>query len=212
MNRPKDFLPGLKRGALLPLAFVFLLACDNDEQIPQPEIINSISVVLDNDNWQPSQIGDDGCMSTFQCDYREIKTSEGQTIPFYTIQAFRDPGLEASYKSENALQFQVMNVTEIGTYNIEGKFGADFQSYARFTVNNEDGTFVRYENDPDRNPFIVVIDELLSPYSNLSFGGIKGSFYGSLYNFDNPSDSLNFENGKFVLKKTNSQSFNQCSG
>ena len=130
--------------------------------------------------------------------------------PFYNIEVFKDSRLVSSFESKNALQFQITNVKETGTYNIESKFAANFQSYARFTVNNEDGTFVRYENDADRNPFIVIVDEFRSPYSNLSFGGIRGSFQGSLYNLDNPSDSLNFENGKFVFKKINIPDFNHC--
>ncbi|MES2730235.1 MAG: DUF5025 domain-containing protein [Bacteroidota bacterium] len=196
---------------LLTLALLaLLLSCQKEkviqEQKPQP--LNSFSMRLNGQVWQPSQIGKEVCMRTFHGAWSAV-TENSQQKPFYTISAYKDPQAKVDYTSENAFKFQISNVKKTGLYEIKGSYTEDFSSYALFTINKPDGTYNRYVNKITHGSFFVEVSEFIpTPASELS--GIRGTFYGTLYNEKNPLDSLIFQGGEFTLKKINWYNFNQC--
>jgi hypothetical protein len=164
--------------------------------------LNSFSMVLNDQLWQPSTIDDDLCYSTFACEWSAI----GQT-PLYTIRAYKDSQSKVDYTSSNIFRLQIMNVQSVGVYNINDSYG-DFTSYARF-IKNESGNQKIYENSVTKTTSIVRIDEML-PKEGSCLVGIKGTFSGILYNVNNQNDSIIIEDCKFTFNKINWRNFCQC--
>jgi len=189
---------------------LLLMSCQKEdlakEQNAQP--LNSFSMQLNGRSWQPSQIGEDECMRTYHGAWSEV-TQNGVKKPYYTISAYRDSKALATAQSENGLRLQITNVQKTGTYNLTGSYQQSFDSYAVFSVRKPDGTYSRYINKVNKPSFVVEVSEFI-PISGSSVTGIKGAFYGTLYNESNSLDSLTFTRGAFTLKKVNWYNFNQC--
>ncbi len=183
------------------LSLSLINSCDEDSEDGLENVnLNSFTMVLGGEAWVPSFVDD--CEQLFTCSMSELNSER-----FYEIKAYRDPDLKASFESENYLDIQIMNVSEVGTYPINESYG-DFTSYARFRFNEEGQTTV-YENKLDENSFYVDITEFL-PREYSALIGIKGSFRGSLYNMDEPNDSIEIQSGEFVFQRINRFNFNQC--
>lgn len=113
----------------------------------------------------------------------------------YTIEAKRDPrDLPEAYSEY--LYLKVLNVTQPGTYLLNGTYKKDFGSSFLFVVQPPTGKSKSYVNDPSRSTFVVNITAI-TYWKQLSIPGIKGSFSGVLYNEEEPSDSLIIEKGAF---------------
>jgi hypothetical protein len=120
----------------------------------------------------------------------------------YTFYAYRDPkGIDDGY-SENLLRIQIMNVTGPGTYFLDGSYKEDFDSYILFKAQLPGNDPKLYINDPLRSQFQVKIDQQI-PIKDSPSKGVIGSFWGTLYDEDNPADSLVIENGKFIFRVVN---------
>jgi hypothetical protein len=102
-----------------------------------------------------------------------------------------------------------MDVKQTGQYILNGFYQENFSSYAIFARKNADGTSTRYINKTNSEGFSVIIDEFLT-LKGSHVTGIKGTFYGTLYNENNPSDSITIQQGEFTLRKINWYNFNQC--
>lgn len=169
---------------------LLLLGCKRDE-IRTKVSVNSFSMQVNKQVWTPFQAKDDPCTSTYTCQYGHL----GET-PFYTIYAYRDPNGTANAESENLLRLQVMNVTEPGSYRLDGTYQKDFDSYLIFQTRNSAGNVRRYISDFRRSPVVFYVDDLyVRP--GASIPSIRGSFSGVLYNEGNPADSLTIEKGTF---------------
>ncbi len=171
------------------LLFLMLTGCKGDE--PKAKVrTNTFSMSINGKQWLPYQDPDNPCYSTF------IGSIAGPGV--YRISAYRDPSGAAEWWSENLLRMQVLNVTEPGIYFLEGTYKEDFDSYFMFQIRPTMDNYSRYVNDPTRGDFVVHVHEFL-PARLIPSKGLRGSFYGILYNEDNPLDSLIIENGEFTF-------------
>ena len=194
----------LKIGILLPGLLIFALGCSEKIEIKQEsKILNSFSMNINDQIWQPSVIGNDSCSVALRC---EMSTIHGDKN-FYTITMYKDSKSRTDLESENIFYLQIMDVNGAGSYPISDPFG-DFKSYARF-VKNESGNKRIYDNSTTNVSSMVKIEELM-PTKGSALIGIKGSFSGILYNRVNPKDSIVIDNCIFSLKKLNWNNFCQC--
>jgi len=194
----------LKIGILLTGLLFFVLGCSEKIVIKQEsKLLNSFTMNINDQIWQPSVIGNDSCSVALQCAMTTIHADEN----FYTITMYKDSQSKTNSESENIFRLQIMDVNGAGSYPISDPFG-DFKSYARF-VKNESGNKQIYDNSTTIASSVVKIDELF-PTNSSALIGIKGSFSGILYNRDNPKDSIVIDSCIFSLKKLNRNSFYQC--
>jgi len=194
----------LKIEILLTGLLILVLGCSEKIEIKQEsKILNSFSMNINDQIWQPSVIGNDSCSVALRCAMTTIHGDKN----FYTITMYKDSQTKTNSESENIFYLQIMDVTSAGTYAISDPFG-DFKSFARF-VKNESGNKRIYDNSTTIASSVVKIDELF-PTKSSALIGIKGSFSGILYNRDNPKDSIVIDNCIFNLKKLNWNSFYQC--
>lgn len=186
------------------VAFLLIVfGCQNYDTIKtEPGPLNSFSMYVNNEFWEPSVIDNTGCYATYNCAESFI---DGR--PFYVIKAYRDPEHKTDPTSEHYFYLQVMNVNEIGTYEITEPFG-DFRSSVLYEK-NESGSTKKYANSIEKVSCFVTIDEII-PIEGASTSGIKGTFWGTLYNTEDPNDSITINNCAFTFKKTNWNNFNQC--
>lgn len=204
----------INKKLLLIVFSVFIFGCDDDDIdndiIDQPEItqLNAFSMRLASQIWEPATIDYQECMRTFYCSWSSL-TKQNVEQPFYNIKAYKDPHAKTGPNSENFFELQIFDVQETGSYEISATYKEDFSSFALFVMNLPDGDSRRYVNEVNGNSFVVEIDEFI-PIEGFSLPGIKGSFYGTLYNEDNPLDSLVLEEGDFTFGKINWNNFNQC--
>lgn len=184
------------------------LGCQEDELVQEIQPLNSFSMNLDDRLWEPSIVAEDECMRTFQC-FRSSVSGNNQEIPFYNIKAYKDPQAKSNFESENFMELQISDVQVTGNYEISGSYKEDFSSHVLFIVREPGGASRSYVNEVNGNSFVVEISEFI-PIDGFSLPGIKGFFHGTLYNEDNPLDSLVFRSGEFTFKKINWFNFNQC--
>ncbi|WP_147368019.1 DUF5025 domain-containing protein [Fibrisoma montanum] len=189
---------------------LILLSCREESmsEEPGPQPLNFFEANVNGQIWQPSKLDEENCMQAFQGAWSAI-TVNGEQKPYYTVWAYRDSRKITNYQSENAFRFQFTNVLKTGQYGITGSYKNVHDSYALFTVNKPDGSYTRYVNTRNKGTFTVELSEFL-PKPGSEIKGIKGSFYGTLYNETDPTDSLVFQRGNFTLQKINWYNFNQC--
>lgn len=193
----------LKIRLLIVLGVLILgFGCKKNNDTKNSNPINSFSMVLNDQLWQPTIIDDDLCYATYSCEWSAIEGT-----PFYTIKAYKDSQAKADNTSENIFWLQIMNVQSTGVYNITDSYG-DFTSYARFII-NESGNQKIYGNSVTKLTSKVTIDEML-PNGGSPFTGIKGTFSGILYNITNQNDSIIIKDCKFTFNKINWADFCQC--
>jgi hypothetical protein len=193
----------IKVSSILSFFLLVIFSCDQDIDIPESGArLNTFKMTLNENVWTPSDI--DECTSTFHCQIAKIGEN-----PFYVIKAYKDPQSIADLTSENFFQFQIMNVTEVGTYVIDGAFEGHFKNYARLTINDSNGGRV-YDNEENGASFQVNVSRFYPLYGSIELKGIKGSFAGKLYNRDNPQDFIVIEGGEFEIQKANFFNFSQC--
>lgn len=194
---------------ILLIAFaVLFFGCRDDERAPTVQPLNSFSMELNERPWQPSVVGEDGCIRTFSCS-QTIQTVGSRENRFYTIKAYRDPHARTGPGSENYFKLQISNVKATGTYEISDSYEKNFSSFALFIARKPDGTAHRYINEVNGKSFIVEIEEFVE-IEGFSLPGIKGFFHGTLYNEEDPLDSLVFGDGEFTFGKINWSGFNHC--
>ena len=184
---------------------LFGLSCRQSETITEQkaEVLNAFDMFVNNQAWQPSKLGEDDCMQTFQAAWSTLGSS-----PFFTAWAYKDAKGVTTNQSQNAFQLQIIDVQRVGQYRITGSYKTDFAAYVLFRINKPDGTSIRYVND-DKGSFTVVVSDFL-PSTSPFRPGIKGSFSGTLYNETNPLDSLVIQKGSFSFRKLNWYNSNQC--
>ncbi|MEN8139301.1 MAG: DUF5025 domain-containing protein [Bacteroidota bacterium] len=189
---------------LLGLGFVIsVLGCDKKDEVKQEPIrLNSFSMNLNDQLWEPSFIDNDTCFSTFQCEYFKVDDNI-----FYSIKAYKDSQSRTNYTSENIFRLQIKGVDSTGVYEVSEPFES-FNSYAYFII-NESGNQKVYENSVTKITSVVTIEEII-PIDFSELIGIRGSFSGILYNKVNPNDSIVIDNCKFTFKRTNWYDFSQC--
>ncbi|MEQ7802050.1 DUF5025 domain-containing protein [Pedobacter sp. ASV1-7] len=169
-----------------------------------PVLVNSFAMEVDGLLWQPGQVGKEECNRTFKGAWSSLGEK-----PFFNISAYRDAKGRTDADSENVLEIQVMNVRETGEYKLTGSYLESFKSYALFKITKQDGSSGMYSNKHDISSFTVSFEQFISrPGTNLK--GVKGAFYGTLYNEKDPLDSIVIKRGAFVFKKTNEYNFRQC--
>jgi hypothetical protein len=193
----------MKKGIVnvwLVVSFLVAISCNSDDARPVAKNLNSFKMSLNEKLWEPSVI--DSCTKAFQCEMTRYNDS-----PFYIIQAYQDPQFIADFNSEYQLRMQIMDVHEAGIYPLNEEHGV-FNSYIRLSINDEGGRKV-YFNSTTGNSFKVEIKEFY-PKEGSQIIGIGGEFSGTIYNLENPLDSLKIKNGTFTFQKTNWHSFNQC--
>lgn len=182
---------------------IFVPGCNIKEELKQdPKPLNSFSMTINDQLWQPSIIGNDSCSVAYRCEWSRV-----DTIPFYTITAYKDPQYRTDAASENIFFLQVMGVYGKGFYPISDSFG-DFKSYSRFVI-SEPGNHKIYDNSTTKETSMVRIDEMI-PLEGFSFIGIRGTFTGVLFNVVNANDSIVIDNLKFTFKKINRRNYKQC--
>ena len=198
------------KGLKIPLLIVFgfmiiLVGCTkNQQEVEKPVVrLNSFSMNVNGQFWEPSIIGGDSCYSRFSCQMSALSN-----LPYYTIIAHKDTLGVPDFKSEDYFRLQIMNVQEPGVYAINDAHG-DFASYARFINYEADGNRIIYDTRKDNKSSKVTIDELL-PIKGFTFVGIKGSFTGTVYNIENPNDSMVITDCKFIFNRINWGDFLQC--
>ena len=194
----------------IPLVVVFglmilIAGCSKNQQEPEKSVIrlNSLSMHVNGQFWEPSIIGGDSCTSRFSCEFFTV-----DQIPVYKIQAFRNSLSGANSTGDNTFLLQIMNVEGKGVYTINDAYG-DFVSYARFINYGDDGHRIIYDTRKNNTNSKVTIDEML-PEKGLSLVGIKGSFTGTLYSIENPNDSMVIADSKFIFNRINRGDFLQC--
>jgi len=186
--------------------FVCLSSCNKEQVLLKPKKplpLNTFAMEVNGQAWQPGQIGKDECMRTYYGAWSSLDYS------FFNIVAYRDPQGLADASSENALQIQIMNVTGLGKYELTGSYLESFKSHASFTVKKPDGSHVRYINRRDVSSFFVVFEKFI-PVPKTDIKGVKGVFYGTLFNEVNPLDSITLTQGNFTFSRTNRYNFDQC--
>lgn len=95
-----------------------MVSCQKEDLSKEKKFIplNSITMQLNGQAWQPSQIGEEACMRTFNGAWSWVGEN-GEQRPFYTISAFRDPQAIPTYqKSENAFKLQITNVKKTAPF------------------------------------------------------------------------------------------------
>ncbi len=191
---------------LLTGAMTLLFGCVKEQitEVKKPIRVNSFTMDVDGQEWEPGQLGDDDCIRTYNGAWSWIGEN-----PYFNISAWRDPKGHIDIDSKNVLQIQVMNVKELGKYPIAGAYTKSFQSFAFFRVTKEDGSFIRYVNKTEKPSFIVDFKQF-APRPNTNLKSVDGVFSGILYNELNPLDSIVISNGTFTLKHTNGYNFDQC--
>ncbi len=186
------------------LATLFIaFACDKEDELKEEKKpLNSFSMNLNDQPWQPSIIDNDPCFSAFHCAYSELNNE-----PFYTIKAYKDSKSRTDQNSEHIFIFQIMNVNDKGVYNISDSYGG-LNSYAMF-IKNESGRQTIYENRVEGNTPIVEVEEIIL-IEGFGFKGLKGSFKGILYNKIDANDSIVIDSCDFDFKKVNWNNYCQC--
>ncbi len=186
------------------MAVSVFISCKEEERKPRTIPLNSFSMQVNGEVWEPFQEEDNPCYSTFAGTFGHY----GE-MPMYTIYAYRDPAGIAEWLSENMLRMRVMNVTEPGTYLLDGTYKEDFDSYFMFQTREDLENHNRYVNDPGRSAFVVIVKEFI-PGRYSSTKGIKGSFSGILYNEVDLLDSLIIEKGEFTFAFVGAGYDNHC--
>ena len=194
----------LKSRLLLVIGLIFVsFGCKEKNKIELKVPLNTFSMNVNKQLWQPSVIDKDPCYATFRCEW-----SAQNNIPFYIIRAYKDSQSRADYTSENYFRLQIMNVQSEGNYSINEPYD-DFTSYARF-IKNDSGNQTIYENSANKLNSSATIEEIIS-IEGSGFTGIKGSFSGILYNINNQNDSIIIDKCNFTFNKVNWANFCQCS-
>lgn len=179
---------------VIGMLVVILFGCSKNESDNAPQLLNSFSMNLNDQSWEPSILSNDPCSVTYKCNWWEAG------VPFYTIEAYKD--------YENYFRLQIKDVKDKGTYSISGRYDP-FTSYARFIRNESDNKQIIYENSTTKMNSVVRIEEMV-PVKYSFTKGIRGSFSGVLYNIDNPKDSIVIKNCEFTFGKINRNDFCQC--
>lgn len=193
--------------SLILLSLMLLLESCKKEELPEKEnsrLLNSFSMQVNGQPWEPSQVGKDECMQTFMATWSTLAEN-----PYYTISAYQSSKAPNVEQSENSFRLQITNVKKTGTYYLLGHHHEPHDSYAVFSVKKSDGTYSQYINKKNNTSFVVEVTDLI-PISGSSATGIKGTFRGTLYNENNLLDSLTFSKGDFTFNKLNWRNFNQC--
>jgi hypothetical protein len=160
--------------------------------------------------WEPTQIGQDPCQRTFQASWSEF-SSNGVSRQYYDLVAHKDPQAVTSHLSENTFRLRIFDVPEIGRYPILGVYREPRQSSVAFGLRKPTGEYALYVNKRNDPAFVVVVtDVLYIPPGASVTPRLRGTFSGTLYNEQNPQDSLHISEGTFSFRKMNRNTFNQC--
>ncbi|MEJ7559294.1 MAG: DUF5025 domain-containing protein [Pedobacter sp.] len=189
------------------LSFVFFFSNCTREDISEVTKkalpVNTFGMRVNGKAWEPAQVGTNECLRTYHAAWSKIN------YPYFNIVAYMNPEGLKTDSALNLLQLQIMNVTELGKYELMGSYLTDFKPYAFFLLKKPDGGFIRYVNKRDVASFYVEFERFI-PRPRTDLHGVIGSFYGTLYNEANPLDSVIITSGRFTFNKTNHYDFNQC--
>ena len=196
---------------ILSLCLLGLMGSCQKEEIAGKQnsgSLNSFKMQVNGKFWEPSQVGKDKCLQTYNAAWSEL-TENGVRKPYYTILASRNEKALATSQSENGFRLRIFNVQKTGTYPLTGSYTEPYNSFAVFSVRKPDGTYAQYINKLNKPAFKVEVNEII-PLPGSLVTGIRGTFQGTLYNENNSLDSLTFNRGAFTFKKVNWNNFNQC--
>lgn len=186
---------------LIMLALIFLMiGCEKSDDSTH-KMVNTFTMNINDQLWEPSLVGNDSCFSKFSCTYSEV-----DMIPFYTIKGIKESVSESNTSIKEIFRFQIMNLSDIGTYYLSDSYG-DFQSYARFII-VEGSNEKTYDNSSSKISAEVRIEKMI-PNKSASFTGVKGTFSGVLYN-TNQNDSIVINDCEFIFKQINQNDYCQC--
>lgn len=175
------------------------------EQTTEPkQAVNFFSMSVNGQTWKPSQSAQDPCFGTFWMQYG----SAGGT-PRYLFLAYYDSLGRADFRSQDVLIMQVMGITKPGTYSLTGTWKSNFESYTIFRRQLPNGQSRRYVNDPARGSFTVTVSEWYIRPSSVIIPSLRGTFSGTLYAEENPSDSVVIRRGGMAFIRPTS-STDQC--
>jgi len=193
---------------LLFLSFAALLSsCAKDQtsiEKKKPTPVNSFSMEVNGQEWQPGKKREDECSRTYNGAWSKLNLK-----PYFNISAYRDQNGKTGADSESLLEIQVMNVEGLGEYKLMGSYLKSFESYVYFIANQPDGSRSMYSNKHDSSSFTIRFEQFMER-PNTELQGVKGVFFGTLYNVKNPLDSIVISKGAFTMQKTNWYNFNQC--
>ena len=198
----------LNKSYFLIVCLFFLFSCTkNEENQPNtfPKRMNYFSMEIDGKFWQPSFIDGDTCQQTFRGSQSGTSTPEG-VIPFYNINAYQNIDNNGNNVLKNFIRMQIMDVTQVGEYNIKNSYKIHWDSFVSFEkVRDENGDDVKsiYTIDNTKNIFNFYVDELVDTNTLVANQGIIGRFEGILYNIENPLDSVIITNGKYKFTRLN---------
>ncbi|EMR01065.1 hypothetical protein ADICEAN_03813 [Cesiribacter andamanensis AMV16] len=185
---------------MLVMSLLFVLSCEKKEEETIHTPVNSLSMEINGQAWKPYER--DPCTSTFMCSWTGVSGPGDIDMDLYTISAFKDTKGRADYRSENQLRIQLTDVEAPGVYLTTGSYKSDFDSYAIFidrTAGDAPESGKRYVNKTVENSFYVQVEEIL-PREGVSPNGIRGTFYGTLYNEEDPSDYILIQKGEFTFQ------------
>ncbi len=190
---------------ILFLNLLLLSSCDKKEDVEAepnyPKRMNYFSMEINGELWQPSFIDDDTCKQTFKGSQSSLSSGS-----MYNINAYKDPNAINDVGAENMLRLQIKDVVRTGEYEIKNDYRVHFKSFVSFQIRKDkDGNNKKtiYSVDSTKNIFSFYVDELVDTNMLGANQGIIGRFEGTLYNIENPLDSLIISNGKYQFKRTN---------
>lgn len=181
---------------------ITLLGCQRLEPAPaasKTTPVNQLSMRINGQAWSPYQPPADPCKATYYGQYGELNYGGSKQQTQYLIRAYRDSTGRADAYSTTVLGIQLIDVAKPGSYVLKGSWKEDFVAYAVFKISTSPTAYKRYVNQPNRHPFTVIVTEITrEKYAYIP--GIIGTFSGTLYNEDNPNDSLKIDQGNFTLR------------
>ncbi len=193
------------------LLFVMLLfdSCKKEDatKLQEMRVMNIFTMQLNGQNWKPSLYDDDTCRPRYVGAWSSV-TKSGYENQLFTITAFSNLSNSTSGQSDH-LEIQITDVTRKGRYDLTGHWHYHDNAYAVFRRTTAGNTTVVYMSKEKTSSFTVQVDDII-PIRGSILKEIKGSFEGTVYRVDNPSDSLVIQRGTFEFKKPNRYDFQQC--
>lgn len=148
----------------------YFLSCQkNAPELETNVFVNTFSMQLNGEKWQPGSSGEDACRQRFNGAWSYYNAK-----PAFTITASTYPASITS-NGINLLEIQFNEVFDKGRYYLTDTYREQTGSYAFYMVTTENGSSVRYTNKENSDGFRVNVDET-RPVVGSSLSTIKGSF------------------------------------
>lgn len=199
--------PYIFRSLIILICLNVFMSYTKENTAPEaikPQIVNTFAMQVNGQDWEPGRFGKEPRNRTFNAAWSWLDRR-----PFFNISAYRDSNGKTGAESDNSLQLQIMDAGAAGSYGLRGSYLKSFSSHAFFWSTKPEGSKVRYVNSESSNAFKVVFEQF-TERPNTTLKGVKGSFFGTLYNEKDPSDFIVIKRGYFSFQRTNGYDFRQC--